>query len=245
MVRWLLLPLTAIHFCSGQVDHDHDHDVSHYCGTTDPTLGDMLESDRVVREWLENHPCDFDDATASTIGDPEWLRNPHCPSDGTSRQTVPPPKLIKVKWHSIAKDDGTGAASMEQIMDSVAALNVAFSHPTTGGFQFDFDIFEDYTYSQSTEWHFAHRMDLRSKEALRIGDCTTLNIYSTGSFEDGPFGWGTKPFQCDEGTNTGCVNLCLRDFPDDGVTVRHDMIAGGPMELYNEGDVLVHEVGHW
>ncbi|CAB9509311.1 Extracellular metalloprotease [Seminavis robusta] len=225
----------------------HEHSVDHYCGTDDPTFNDMLESDRVVQEWLAEHPCDFGGATTSRSFDPQ--RNPHCHPDDTddfytSRQTVPSKIQIQVKWHSIATDDGSGAATLQQIMDSVLALNRAFAHPTTGGFEFIFSIFADYTYHENTEWHFAHRMDLRNKQALRQGDCTTLNIYSTGSFRDGPFGWGTKPFKCDE-DDTGCYNLCLANLQDDGVVVRWDLLAGGPNPEYNEGDVLVHEVGHW
>ena len=77
--------MTTISFCFAQLDHD----VSHYSGTTDPSLGGMLESDRVVREWLDNRPCNPGDLTTSGSGgndDGDWelLRNPFCSRDETS-----------------------------------------------------------------------------------------------------------------------------------------------------------------
>jgi Pregnancy-associated plasma protein-A len=190
----------------------------YYCGggMDDPTLEELEISNRVTQEWVR----------AST----------------TNRQSNTPIR-IPLKWHSIARDDGSGAANLEQILNSVAHLNEAYSH-WKGGFFFDFDSKNDYTFSLNSAWHFSDDIeDTNFKSVLRRGDCSTLNIYTTASFK-GVFGWGTKAFRCERG-GTGCYAQCETDTIDDGVVIRYDLVTGGSVEAYNEGDVLVHEVGHW
>eukprot|EP00586_Coscinodiscus_wailesii_P017111 CAMPEP_0172519596 /NCGR_PEP_ID=MMETSP1066-20121228/291513_1 /TAXON_ID=671091 /ORGANISM="Coscinodiscus wailesii, Strain CCMP2513" /LENGTH=149 /DNA_ID=CAMNT_0013302215 /DNA_START=439 /DNA_END=885 /DNA_ORIENTATION=- len=70
------------------------------------------------------------------------------------------------------------------------------------------------------------------KTALRKGDCSTLNIYSVETYE-GTLGWATLP------------RLCKRGKTMDGVVFLHSTRPYGSMTDYNEGDTLVHEVGHW
>lgn len=64
------------------------------------------------------------------------------------------------------------------------------------------------------------------KEALRQGDAKTLNIYTTNS----PWNWGGFPWYYQ--------NAPLHDGP----VVRHAGLAGSGV---GQGDVPVHEVGHW
>ncbi|GAX20209.1 pappalysin-2 [Fistulifera solaris] len=69
------------------------------------------------------------------------------------------------------------------------------------------------------------------KEALRKGDERVLNVYYT-NLPGNTLGYATFPWDYDS-------------FPkDDGVVMSRDTIRGGAPP-YNEGDTLVHEVGHW
>eukprot|EP00594_Rhizosolenia_setigera_P013029 CAMPEP_0178956452 /NCGR_PEP_ID=MMETSP0789-20121207/10259_1 /TAXON_ID=3005 /ORGANISM="Rhizosolenia setigera, Strain CCMP 1694" /LENGTH=290 /DNA_ID=CAMNT_0020638377 /DNA_START=390 /DNA_END=1259 /DNA_ORIENTATION=+ len=63
-------------------------------------------------------------------------------------------------------------------------------------------------------------------------DCTVLNIYISNL--KGNFGWASFPTEC------GGSSTYL-----DGVVLDRDVLPGGTQTYYNEGDVLVHEVGHW
>ncbi|CAB9500897.1 Extracellular metalloprotease GLRG [Seminavis robusta] len=216
------------------------------CGSKEPTLHEMMAASTVTKQWLAQHTCDNLEETSK--------RNPHCPKSGLRATTNSEPIRIAVKWHSIARSDGSRAATDQQIVDSVDALNRAFAHATTGGFVFEFDLARDKTESFDDDWHSLDSdHDLDYKSELRQGDCTTLNIYSTGPVE-GVFGWGTKAFHCydwdsqddeQEDKPTSCYNRCQDEMDNDGVVIRYETVAGGSAEDYDEGDVLVHEVGHW
>ena len=201
--------------------HSHSPlDGNFTCGTLDATPQEQQVLPEILGEWRHSQ----------------------------SRQARPTIR-IRVKWHSIALQDGSAATTALQMVDSIDHLNQVFAFED-GGFQFDFDVLRDVTYSRNTEWHVANRdvgEDEAFKRSLRQGDCQTLNIYTTGTF-DGVFGWGTKPFGCNDidPLENGCENVCRGEkLYDDGVVLRYDLVRGGPRRLYNEGDVLVHEVGHW
>jgi hypothetical protein len=70
------------------------------------------------------------------------------------------------------------------------------------------------------------------KRALRRGDKTTLNIYSTSG--GGYLGWAYLPTDIDES------NLWL-----DGVVIMDQSMDGGNQAPYDQGDTATHEVGHW
>ncbi|SRR6266545_1539797 len=72
------------------------------------------------------------------------------------------------------------------------------------------------------------------KEALRIGDATSLNIYTNNSGSvSGVIGWGTFPWWYEDSPLM------------DGVVIDYQTLPGGFAYPYNEGDVGTHEVGHW
>ena len=222
----LVLVLLSVGFTSQALAHVHsipiEQDEPFQCGSPDATPVEQ----QVLQETLQ-----------------AW-RVPS--SRQQSSQTL---IRIPVKWHSIALQDGSAATTALQMVDTIDHLNRVFAFQE-GGFQFDFEVLRDVTYSQNTEWHFANRElgeDESFKRMLRQGDCSTLNIYTTGTFE-GVFGWGTKPFDCNDVNpiTKGCQNVCQTETMwDDGVVLRYDLVRGGPRRLYKEGDVLVHEVGHW
>lgn len=73
-------------------------------------------------------------------------------------------------------------------------------------------------------------LETEYKPELRQGDCRTLNIYTGDS---GSLGWSYYP------------DTCIGDMVLDGVILDYKSIAGGMNEYSNEGDALVHVVGHW
>lgn len=74
--------------------------------------------------------------------------------------------------------------------------------------------------------------EARMKRSLRRGDCSVLNVYSLDP--SNLLGWATFP------------DVCSSSLENDGVVVDHRTLPGGVgRENFDEGDTLVHEVGHW
>jgi Pregnancy-associated plasma protein-A len=72
-----------------------------------------------------------------------------------------------------------------------------------------------------------------AKAALRQGDdASTLNVYVV-DLGGGLLGYATFP-QRGKG-----------QLSQDGVVILDESMPGGDIDFYNEGDTLVHEVGHW
>ncbi len=82
------------------------------------------------------------------------------------------------------------------------------------------------------------RREGKMKRALRKGDESVLNVYYTAirtrtSLRNGLLGYATLP-------NGYADHPAL-----DGVVINRGAIRGGSISAFNEGDTLVHEVGHW
>jgi hypothetical protein len=74
--------------------------------------------------------------------------------------------------------------------------------------------------------------EVAAKAALRQGTADDLNVYVANP-GGGYLGWATFPWDY------------ASDPAYDGVVVLHSTLPGGGEVPYDEGDTLVHEVGHW
>ena len=170
-----------------------------HCGTTSsPRTG--YESESVFEQWLVENPS-FNE----TI----------------SRNKV----QVEVYWHSIQKDDGSEGATEAQIVNTINVLNAAYD---SSGFQF---VLNKITTTKSTYFWGAtdkSAAELDMKRALRVGDCSILNVYTANS--SAVFGWSTFP--------QDCKNFQVYD----GVVIDYRSVVGGATTGYNLGDILVHEV---
>ena len=70
------------------------------------------------------------------------------------------------------------------------------------------------------------------KAATIVGRCNALNIWFS-QLRDTRLGWETSP------------SWCVDDQSQDGVICSHSSINNGTTARFDEGDTLVHEVGHW
>jgi hypothetical protein len=77
------------------------------------------------------------------------------------------------------------------------------------------------------------------KNSLRKGGANVLNAYWTSFVNPELAAYATYPFASFPLTN-GDPGRGV-----DGVVIRTDLITDGEATNYNEGDILVHEVGHW
>ena len=135
--------------------------------------------------------------------------------------------VIPVRFHVVHLRDGSGDVSDPRLQDQVAVLNAAFSG---SGFSFTLASI-DRTISKG--WYTdCYNQESRMKKSLAIDPAHHLNIY-TCSPSGGILGWTYLPWSLPEGDDLH------------GVVALNESLPGGGAAPYNEGDNVVHHVGHY
>ena len=143
---------------------------------------------------------------------------------------------VPIYFHVITSGT-TGNLTDRQLRDQVAQMNAAFGGQYGGaatGFSWTFagvDRTNNPTWYASRSGGAEHAM----KQALKVPGDNVLNVYTTsgGAY----LGWAYLP----EITDTAQAYL-------DGIVIDWRTVPGASSEyegLYDEGDTLVHEAGHW
>jgi hypothetical protein len=143
---------------------------------------------------------------------------------------------VPIYFHVITSGS-LGALTDRQLRDQVSQMNAAFGGGFGGpdtGFSFTLggvDVTNDATWYASKSGGAEHAM----KQALKVGGDDVLNVYTTsgGAY----LGWAYLP----EITDTAQAYL-------DGIVIDWRTVPGASDAyegLYDEGDTLVHEAGHW
>lgn len=158
----------------------------------------------------------------------EWRQASGCTRDSCPALENFPETTISTYWHSIQTSSGTGGITTQMITDSMSVLNAAFA---SSGFSFSLVS----TTTTNNDGYYSHTAgsseETAMKTALRQGGANTLNIYSTEL--SSLLGYAYLPSDYAE------VGIL------DGVVFRIQSAPGGTTTDFNEGDTLVHEVGHW
>lgn len=144
--------------------------------------------------------------------------------------------LIPVHVHVIT-DGKAGAVDPAAVQKQIDVLNAAFSGKESAqgeatAFRFSLGSYETV---DNGGWYLMSPGSAEEKDAktaLHRGGPNELNLYVTG-LADEPLGWSAFPWDV--------AALPLMD----GVNVINVALPGGGAKRYNEGDVAVHEVGHW
>jgi hypothetical protein len=143
---------------------------------------------------------------------------------------------VPIVFHVITSGT-SGSLTDTQLQAQVTQLNQAYSGSYGGastGFSFvlaGVDRTDDATWYASKGGGAEHAM----KTALKTGGDNTMNVYTTSG--GGYLGYAYLP----DITNTAQAYL-------DGVVIDWRTVPGASTEyagLYDEGDTLVHEAGHW
>lgn len=161
------------------------------------------------------------------------------PAAAHARKTT----TIDVYFHVI-HDGKEGNISDKPLNKQIDVLNESYAGNTGGqatetGFRFRLAGIDR---TDNPDWyHVEHdtRAEREMYEALHVGGSETLNFYVTQPV--GAVGWGWYPWAYEENPTS------------DSVVIKTTAIAGvrPPNEIdpehwsWNEGDVAVHEVGHW
>ena len=144
---------------------------------------------------------------------------------------------IPVYFHVVAagKSPNKGWVSDSQITQQIAVLNTTFSGRRGGadtGFRF---TLAGVTRTVNAAWYAQEtfQAEIDMKTALKQGDATALNIYSTSG--GGFLGWAYLP------------KIVINDTFHvlDGVVVHYASMPGGSFAPFNLGFTATHEAGHW
>jgi hypothetical protein len=144
---------------------------------------------------------------------------------------------IPVWFHVVAasRNPADGWVSNKQIRDQIDVLNTTFAGGRGGadtGFRFRL---AGTTRTINADW-FAQETsadEVGMKSALKQGDATTLNIYSTSG--GGFLGWAYYP-----------KIVVYQQFQVlDGVVIHFGSLPGGFLTRFNLGFTATHEAGHW
>jgi hypothetical protein len=134
---------------------------------------------------------------------------------------------VRVYFHCIHDDEGTGLLTEDQIQDQIDALSDKFEN-------LDF-VLEEATFTENNTWFHmtpGSAAELAAKTALSVDSSQYLNIYSAG-LEGGLGGWAYFP-------SSQQAQPIL-----DGVVILYTTIPEGGLTNYEEGEICAHEVGHW
>lgn len=144
----------------------------------------------------------------------------------------PPTGPINVYFHVINDGIATGNGNIPQqwIDDQMDVLNAAYAQH---GYTFNLvqvDRTTNSTWFNMVEGTPSENQALKS---LHVGGAMDLNIYTVQTSE-GTLGWSSYPWK---------RNV---DRPwKDNVVVHYNTLPGGTQAGYDQGDTMVHEVGHW
>jgi len=153
------------------------------------------------------------------------------------------PHTVNVYFHVImdgpdtpTDDDSTGDIPQQWIVDQIAELNTGYAGT---GFQF---VLAGTDRTENPVWFnglVPGKQEKAMKTALRVGGYWDLNVY-TANLGGGLLGWATFPEK-----KVSPTTLAI-----DGIVIYHESLPGGNADfgtdaVYNEGDTLTHEAGHW
>lgn len=137
---------------------------------------------------------------------------------------------VRVYFHCIYANQGgtpVGLLTIEQIEAQIQALSDKFEN-------LDF-VLQGVDFTEHNDWFsmgLGSAEEWAAKSALSVDPAECLNIYSAG-LEGGLGGWAYFPWSWQAQT------------PLDGVVILYSTVPGGGLANYEEGEICVHEVGHW
>lgn len=193
---------------------------------SDSVSGGHEETDLRIRKGAKTTTQDPNSAPVTTSG-----RERPPPGGGVQGGNIP------VYFHVIQDSNGAGNIADSVIAQQIAVMNAAFNFSALGaGESWTFTL-AGTTHTLNASWYRAtpgSGAETQMKNALHQGTMDDLNVY-TGINNGSLLGWATFP---GKGGARGGVNT------KDGVVIANDSVPGGTFP-YDEGDTLVHEVGHW
>jgi len=215
--------------------HDHDHE-------DHGSLGHSHEDDRELTDEKLSKVCGTTDLSdeekaASNTKYAEWKANKRSAESGANEEYV-----IDIHWHTVTSGT-TGAVSQALIDRTMGIVNKAFggveAEYSACGFtygsvtptNFRFVLASSTTYDNAAAFLLDSGPGETFRRSTRVGNCQDMNIF-TGDLGGGLLGYAFFPESCPNN-------------PEDGVVLDYRTLPDGDFTSYDEGDTLVHEIGHW
>lgn len=136
---------------------------------------------------------------------------------------------VPVVFHVVRTRKGKWDVSDHQILDQIQVLNDSYRRR---GFQFELQSVKRYNKSSFARKCLQRKVERRFKRRHAVDPANTLNIYT-----------------CRPSGNVLGYSWFPSDWAEDsymhGVVALYSTLPGGDAAPYNEGDTIVHEVGHW
>jgi hypothetical protein len=143
--------------------------------------------------------------------------------------TPAPAQRVVPTYVHVVHDGPDGELAEAEVEEQLAVLNEAFA---PSGFTFELAAID---WTDDSGWYVMSAGsgdEALAKATLRQGGADALNIYVANP-GGGLLGWATFPWDY------------ATDPTYDGVVILNSSVPGGGAFPYDEGDTLVHEVGHW
>lgn len=144
---------------------------------------------------------------------------------GLSKTTVDIPVYV----HNIYKTNGAGYVSQQMVDDQIDVLNDSYNNL---GYSFTLVGFDQYQRNAYASFSLGSAKEMRVKQALNVDPTNVLNIYFCAP-TGGILGWAYFPWNYPESSFWH------------GVVALGESAPGGSAAPYDEGDTVVHEVGHY
>jgi len=234
-----------------QEGHHHHHHLHNHDHEDHGSLGHSHEDDRELTDGQLSKACGQEDLTdeekaASNTKYAEWKANKRSSASGANEEYV-----INVHWHTVTSGI-TGAVSQALIDRTMGIVNKAFggveAEYSACGFtygsvtptNFRFVLASSTTYDNAASFNLVDSTGEAFRHSTRVGNCQDMNIF-TGGLSGGLLGRAFFPEWCPNNPNnpTGPFD------PEDGIIIDYRTLPDGGFNNFDEGDTLVHEIGHW
>eukprot|EP00594_Rhizosolenia_setigera_P005454 CAMPEP_0178948598 /NCGR_PEP_ID=MMETSP0789-20121207/5571_1 /TAXON_ID=3005 /ORGANISM="Rhizosolenia setigera, Strain CCMP 1694" /LENGTH=331 /DNA_ID=CAMNT_0020629001 /DNA_START=69 /DNA_END=1064 /DNA_ORIENTATION=- len=223
-----------------QFDQNLDHHMS--CGFQDPSPEEMLQ----IKHELDTY------------------KSQRYPNQKVFNPQTDRTITIQIYLHIFINENGDGDIEDEVIQQQIGILNDAFAGivssetsifeechyriPVLGGRKifeygdtvvtpFRFELMGTNRTKSNAAFYLSEPESKPLRGQMRKGDCATLNVY-TGELRN-TCGFSYSPRSCSYGDLTKPAGS------HDSVVLDHNCFFGGKSRNRNEGDIFVHEVGHW
>ena len=161
------------------------------------------------------------------------------------------PVTINVYWHTLHDSSDHGKTTEAQITKAMEVLNNAYSggeslysecnglftYESTVRTPFRFELVGIYESEDDGAYDLDSDASADLRSSLRNGTCADLNIFTGTSATT--LGLSFHPSDCLANDGFTVYNEL------DSVIIRFESLPDGALTTFNEGDTLVHEVGHW
>lgn len=227
------------HHVRKSTNDDENNTASSFWSYMDPT--------RLLQSYTKKpKTCLFEDPSEEDIAK---MNKIHQDYKSASKEQNFKNTLIQVYFHVIQPFPSIAHVPKKFIEEQMKVLNDSFLgkenslypndcdgnpiSPTNLSAEITFELAEIKRVYNPLWFFFPYRYMSTFMPRLHKGDCTTLNVYSVNFFNS--LGIATGPMTC---SNQPLI---------DGVVIDFQSMPLGLSSLpqYNEGDTLVHEVGHW